>query len=201
MRQQINLYQDVLIDRPEPLQSRQFVMLIIAALACLALLGGFSYWQLGAAEMQRDALRQEVEVTGQRVAELEQLYPEKRKNALLEEKIKRLEGRIAGQREALVYFSEQDTESNAALLASLEGLAQSSVKGVWLNRVSLLQRGDNVSLAGTALAAELVPEYVGLISRDNVFGGRVFSLLKLDRLEKQGGRIDFKLKSEPGGNR
>ncbi|MEE4253218.1 MAG: PilN domain-containing protein [Desulfuromusa sp.] len=199
MRQQINLYQDVLIEKPEPFQSRQVGMLLIFFFLCLGLIGLYGYWQANALQNQADNLRQQQQNLATQVTQLEKQYPERKPSVLLQEKIKRTEQSVLGQRQALDYFSKQDQERNVSILASLEGLARYPQKGIWLRQVSLLNAGQEIQIAGSALKAELVPEYLQLLGSKNIFGGQVFSRLKLKRLKEQRGQVDFELDSARGG--
>lgn len=201
MRQQINLYQDILIEKPEPLQSRLAFILLLLTIFFLALYSGFSYWQVQDLTARVDQARQQYQAESQRISELEAQYPEPRKNVLLVEKIKRLEQEIQSQNAALHYFSEQDPEGNGKILASLNGLAQNSLRGVWLRRVRMLARGAEVQLAGSAVEAERIPDYLSLIGEQNIFAGKVFARLKVNRVEKQFNQVDFLLESTvEGGN-
>ncbi len=201
MRQQINLYQGVLIDKPEPFQSRQSGLLLGAVIICLALAGLYSYWQAGLMKKQVEELRQQQQTLSARVVELENQYPEREQNVLLQEKIKRVEQELQGQRTALDYFSSQDQESNGAILASLEGLARNPQQGLWLRKISLLHGGQEVQLTGSALKPEQIPLYLQLLGEKNIFGGQVFSRLQLKRLEGQSGQVDFELDSTRGALR
>ena len=200
MRQQINLYQEVLLDKPEPFQSRQVGVLLIAFVVCLGLVGFYSYWQVNSSLGQVDELRQQQGVIKERVAQLEEQFPAREPNVLLREKNKRLEQMILGQRQALDYFSKHDRDSNKTILASLEGLAMHPQKGLWLRQVRLLQTGQEIQLAGSALKAEQIPEYLNLLGEKNIFGGKVFSQLKLTRLKEQVDQVDFELNSLKGGS-
>ncbi|MCK4503856.1 MAG: hypothetical protein KAU22_12545, partial [Desulfuromonadales bacterium] len=160
MRQQINLYRDGLIDKPEPFQSRQVVMLLVAAVICLVIAGCYSYWQANSMQAQADDLRQQQQLISAQIVELEKQYPERKPSVLLQGKIQRLELELQGQRKALDYFSKQDQEGNASILASLEGLAKYPLQGIWLRQISLLQSGQEIQLAGSALKPEQIPEYL-----------------------------------------
>lgn len=198
MRQQINLFQDVLIDKPEPFQSRQVGMLLILIVVGLALVGLYSYWQVDSLKVQASALRWQQQLLREQVEQLEEQYPERASSTLLLEKIKRVELELRGQRKALDYFTKQDQENNEAILASLEGLARYPQQGIWLRRVSLLDAGGRVQLVGSALKPEKIPEYLSLLGEKNVFGGQVFSQLKLKRFKERAGQVDFELDSAGG---
>ncbi|MDX2481833.1 MAG: hypothetical protein QNK24_16040 [Desulfuromusa sp.] len=195
MRQQVNLYQDVLINKPEPFQSRQVAMILSVVVICLILAGGYSYWQANSMQVQAEDLRAQHQLISMRVIELEKQNPKREKSALLQEKIRRLEQELQGQKKALNYFSKQDPENNGTILASLEGLARYPQQGIWLQRISLLHGGNEVQLAGSALKPEDIPAYLQLLGEKNVFGGQVFARLKLNRLKERAGQVDFKLNS------
>jgi hypothetical protein len=174
-------------------------MLLIFFFLCLGLIGLYGYWQANALQNQADNLRQQQQNLATQVTQLEKQYPERKPSVLLQEKIKRTEQSVLGQRQALDYFSKQDPERNVSILASLEGLARYPQKGIWLRQVSLLNAGQEIQIAGSALKAELVPEYLQLLGVKNIFGGQVFSRLKLKRLKEQRGQVDFELDSARGG--
>jgi len=196
MRQQINLYREELIDRPEPFQSRQSLLLLLIAFCCLVLLGIFSYWQTSSVQAQVTLLKQQQQQLETHISDLEKKYPAPQKSASLEKKIIQRERELQGQRRAIDYFLKQDRQGrNMEILSSLEGLARYPLTGVWLRRVSLLQRGGEVKLAGSSLSPEKIPEYLQLLGEKNIFGGQVFARLKLNRLEDKGNRVDFELDS------
>ncbi|MCW9050597.1 MAG: hypothetical protein OQK50_09740 [Deltaproteobacteria bacterium] len=201
MRQQINLYQDILIDKPKPLQSRQSGLLLLVTVLCLVLISVYSYWQNYNLNTEVKRLQAQQLVESTRIAALEKQYPERQKNVLLEEKIQRLEQEIQGQNRALSYFSGQDEDGNGKILASLEGLAQYPLKGIWLSRIRLLDGGTEVQLSGSAVKADTIPDYLDLIGENHIFGGKVFARLKLNRLKEQAGQVDFMLESSQEATR
>lgn len=196
MIQQINLYQDVLRERPQPLHGRTALMILAAALLGTILLTIVQGRQKADLEQQLADLQKTHKAAQDRVAALDAKFPEPRQDALLMAKMQRLEQQVAGQRAALDYFDRQSAAGNQAMFDSLRGLARHSPKGVWLRKVQLRAQGRRVELAGTARGPEDVPEYVQMLGEKNVFGGRVFAQLELVRREQQHPeRIDFFLKS------
>lgn len=198
MRQQINLYQDILIEKPEPLQSRQVGLFLLLLLIGLAIVGYLSSRKAQTVQLQADQLRQQQQSLTLQVSELEVKYPPHKPNQLLVEKIARLKQEIAGQRRALDYFNNQDTGNNETVLASLDGLARYPQKGVWLRRVTFLHNGHDIRLAGSTTKPEFIPEYLKALGEKNIFGGQVFSRLALNRLKERGDIIDFELDSSRG---
>lgn len=201
MRQQINLYQDILIDKPEKLQSRQAGIWLLLVLLCLVLVSIYSYWTADTLSSQVAALRIKLEEKSKQIAELEKQYPARQKDPLLADKIQRLEREIQGQKKALNYFVHRDDKNNDRILASLEGLAQHPFAGVWLEQIRLSHGGDDVHLAGSALQADQIPTYLQMIGDQQIFGGKVFAQLTVNRLKERAGQVDFVLESAQGASR
>ncbi len=194
MRQQINLYQDILLEKPEPLLAKPALLLLTGVFAVLALLGSYYYHQVRSLEDRLLQMQGSEKQATARIAELAAKFPPKT-DPLLGERISRVERRLAGQKEALKFFSRQDAKGNEKILVSLEGLARTSLNGLWLRRVSLQHHGQSISLAGTTVQVEDVPRYLELLGTRNIFGGQVFSRLQLKRLETNAGQVDFELDS------
>ncbi len=196
--QQINLYQGVLIDKPEPLQSRQVGVILLGFLVLLGLLYLLSFMQQRGIQEQVAGLQlQQTEMSAQLLL-LEQQLPLREKSALLNEQIKRLEQELTEQQQLIGYFSSREQDGNDTILRILQGLAEHRQQGVWLRRIQLDGTGRQVQLTGSALRPQLVPAYLQLLGKQDVFNGQEFASLKLARLQERPGQIDFSLESTPG---
>lgn len=206
MRQQINLYQDILIDKPEPLQSRQVGAIMLVIVCCLGLLVAYSSYRANELAARVKELRHDNARASAQLAALQEQYPKPQKSVLLEEKVHRLERDIENSRSTLEFFDKNDHTSNARILESLEGLARHPFAGLWLRRIRLYDGGTEVQLSGSAVQADRVPDYLALLGEQNIFGGKLFSRLKVQRLHEDNadreddthGRVDFVLESASG---
>jgi|SRR6056297_1187141 len=201
MRQQINLYQQGLIDRPAPLSSRQAGLLLLLSLVLTLVLGGYGYWRGVELEPQRAELEQRREQMRVRVAELEQQFPVRQISPLLEQRVARLEQEHKDLGLTLDYVLQREQGRNAEILAVLEGLAQRRHAGLWLNHIRLSRQGYEVELSGRAFTPELVPDYLQWLSDEGVFSGQTFSRLRLSRLQEYPGHVDFNIGSSAAGAR
>jgi Tfp pilus assembly protein PilN len=197
MGQNINLYRSVLIDRPNPLQTRQSGLLLLAFLALLIGLTLFSYWQLQNRQQLLEDLQHRTTERETLVSQLEQQFPPREKNPQLEGEVRHLELRLAGQKQLLGYFTSRENGGNGAILGTLEGLAKHVQKGVWLTNIQLEDSGQQVGLGGSALRPELVPAYLQSLGQQGVFRGQVFSRFKLTSLQEQPTAVTFSLESKP----
>ncbi len=196
MSQDINLYQDILIDKPAPFPFSMavkviFLVVVVAGSAC-----GYSYWRTSNALSHLDSARQhEVDKRAQ-VAELQAQFPERQPNPLMTEKIEHLEQQLIGQKEALSFFANQQGTANDFILRSLQGLAHKQVTGLWLTRVALADQGQQVTLAGSALNELKIPEFVALLGENHVFGGAVFDGLTIARSAESKQAVNFILSAD-----
>ncbi len=195
MQQQINLYQDSLIDKPQPLQSRQAGLILAGFMVLLVLLGLLGYWQLRSANQKLEALQQQKAALETQLAGLEQKYPLRQKNELLEEEIRHTKETLKGQKQLLGFFADREEKGNDTVITILDGLARHNSPGVWLRRIRLAADGENIALAGSALRPEQVPQYLQSLGEKGVLGGQVFSRLTLARLKERPGQVDFNLES------
>jgi hypothetical protein len=201
MRQQINLYQPGLIDRPAPLASRQAGLLLLLSLLLTLVLGGYGYWRGVALEPQRAELAQRREQMRARIADLEQQFPVRQSSPLLQQQVARLEQERKALGQTLDDVLQREQGRNAEVLAALEGLAQRQHSGLWLNRIRLSRQGYEVELSGRAFTPELVPDYLQWLSDEGVFFGQTFSRLRLSRLQEFPGHVDFNIGSSAAGAR
>ena len=201
MRQQINLYQQGLIDRPTPLSSRQAGLLFLLSLVLTLVLGGYGYWRGVALEPERAELAQRQEQMRARIAELELQFPVRQSSPLLQQQVARMEQELKGLEQSLDYVFQREQGRNPEMLAALEGLAQRQHRGLWLNQIRLSRQGYEVELSGRAFTPELVPGYLQWLSDEGVFSGLTFSHLRLSRLQEFPGHVDFSVGSSATGAR
>jgi cell division protein FtsB len=201
MRQQINLYQQGLIDRPAPLAGRQAGLLLVLSLLFVLVLGGYGYWRGIALEPQRAELEQRQQQMRTRIADLEQQFPIRQSSPLLQQRVTRLEQELKDLEQTLDFVLKREQGRNTEMLASLEGLAQRQHAGLWLNQIRLSRQGYDVELTGRAFSPELVPDYLQWLSDEGVFSGLIFSRLRLSRLQEYPGHVDFTIGSTAAGAR
>lgn len=201
MRQQINLYQQGLINRPKPIAGRQAGMLLFLAFILVLALGGYGYWRGQELEPQRVQLQQRQQQMLSRIAALEQQFPLRQLSPLLQQRVARLEQEVKDLEQTLDFVLLREQGRNPEMLAALEGLAQRQHAGLWLNQIRLSRQGYDVELSGRAFTPELVPDYLQWLSDEGVFSGLIFSRLRLSRLQEYPGHVDFILGSNAAGAR
>jgi len=181
MSQQINLYSPIFRKQQKIFSATTMLQ---GVLLIVVVVGVFCY----TLSLQSSVLEIRATDSGQQLkGELERLKaygvqesPADRAKALAERK-KSLEAGLASQTQALKAFESGAlgrTEGYAQLLGAL---ARVSVEGVWLTRIQFAESGGDLSLAGKANRAELVPVYLERLRSEEALRGLTFARLEVTR--------------------
>jgi Tfp pilus assembly protein PilN len=120
--------------------------------------------------------------------------PAERAKVLAERK-KALETELAAQAQALEAFEAGGLGRTEGYSALLRALARRSMEGVWLTRIEFAEAGGELSLAGRASRAELVPAYLERLRAEEGLRGHAFSRLEVTRPANMP-FVEFTLSSE-----
>lgn len=198
MKQQINLFQDVLIERKPPLHAGLMTGIFFACLVSLMITTFTLRWQQG----QSDGELAELKVDRARLAAELQLLrmqnPQRGKDPLIAKKLETMRAELAGRRPLLTYFERFDPGMARGFSPVIEGLARYPLRGVWLTGINLNTVDQQIQLAGSATRADLIPTYLHQLGEKKVFRGRTFASLKLARIDESARQVDFRLESEFG---
>lgn len=111
--------------------------------------------------------------------------PAERAKALAERK-KALEASLASQTLALKAFESGALGRAEGYAPLLRSLARVSVAGVWLTRIHVAEGSGELSLAGRATRAQLVPVYLERLRAEEALRGQTFSRLEVARVAAPG---------------
>ena len=179
MSQQINLYSPIfrkqtkVFSATTMLQGLGLIVLVVAVFYYY-MSAQSSLLELRAAESAQQ-LKSELErlkVYGARAS------PAERVRALAERK-KELEAALGVQGQALEGLKAGGFGRSEGYSGILRALARVSVEGVWLTRVEFSEESGELSLAGRALRAELVPTYLARLRLDPALRTQEFARLEV----------------------
>jgi hypothetical protein len=177
--QQINLYSPIFRKQTKIFSANT----MLQGLALIVLVIAVFYYYMSA---QSTLLELRAVESGQQLnSELQRLKaygsesPAERLKALAERR-KALEDALASQTGMLESLQGSFGRSEG-YSEQLRALARVSVEGVWLTRVTFAEGSGELSLAGRALSAELVPAYIERLRRDPTLRSQSFAQLELTR--------------------
>lgn len=197
MSQQINLYSPIFRKQTKVFSATT----MLQGLGLIVLVVAVFYYYMSA---QSSLLELRAAESGRQLkSELERLKvygasdsPAERVKALAERK-KALEDTLASQGQALQALKEGSFGRNEGYSGMLRALARVSVEGVWLTRVEFSEGSGELSLAGRALRADLVPAYLARLRAEPSLRKQEFARLEVTRAAPA--FVEFTLSS--GGER
>lgn len=181
MSQQINLYSPIFRK-----QTKVFSALtMLQGLGLIVVVIAVFYYYMSA---QSSLLELRAAESGQQLkGELERLKvmgaresPAERLKALAERK-KELEAALGSQTQELEGLKAGAFGRSEGYSGILRALARVSVEGVWLTRVDFAEESGELSLAGRALRADLVPAYLARLRTDPALRTQEFGRLEVTR--------------------
>ncbi|MDH4325382.1 MAG: hypothetical protein OEW90_14690 [Betaproteobacteria bacterium] len=185
MSQQINLFNPLFMRKKKYFSAR--TMLQSLGLIALGMLAIYAYALWQASDLRQLAASYSGQLAAQR-AQFVSLSGQGR-SKLLEAEAARLEGDLRVRRGVL------DVMQGGAGLGNTSGFsrffaafARHPMRGVWLTGFSVGDNGNVLNVRGRVLHADLVPEYLKLLNKDDVMRGRLVTELKLVARDESGVR-------------
>ena len=185
MSQQINLFNPLFMRKKKYFSAR--TMLQSLGLIALGMLAIYAYALWQASDLRQLAASYSGQLAAQR-AQFVSLSGQGR-SKLLEAEAARLEGDLRVRRGVL------DVMQGGAGLGNTSGFsrffaafARHPLRGVWLTGFSVGDNGNVLNVRGRVLHADLVPEYLKLLNKDDVMRGRLVTELKLVARDESGVR-------------
>jgi hypothetical protein len=181
MHQQINLFQPIFSEARQALSSRSFLLGFAVVIAGLV---GYSVY----ANSRLSALRASVETLRTQQIDQETLLTAtgeasaaREKPAVVEARVRMLEGMIAGRRSALAVLESGAAGQTTGFAARMEALARRHVEGLWIDKLVLSGTNGAMSLGGATLDADTVPIYLRSLAQERVLSGTRFDEFMIER--------------------
>jgi len=178
LSQQINLYSPLFRKQKKLFTALAMVHALVLVLVAFMILYVYARFQVTTLARQVRATDEQVRAGLERVKTMPGA-PVALDDKQLDARIAELEARLQATQQLLGQAGLARAGSGYA--EPLRALARLRVEGVWLTSVSLLGEPGELSLAGRALRAELVPRYIDRLTRDPALRGRRFATLAIER--------------------
>lgn len=196
MKQQINLYQDVLLEKKIPLNTGAISKIFVGCGLVLLVVSFFLNWQQKKVDGELITLTREHDAVVINLQELKQQHPPRQKNLLLSQSLKQKQLDLSGRKPLLAYLENFNLEQTTGFSSVIKGLAQYPLKGIWLTDIRLNNEEQKVLLAGCAIQSDLIPEYLQHLGDKKVLRNQTFASLKVTQMEETAHQVDFRLVSD-----
>ena len=195
MTQQINLYLEAFRRRRDPFAALPIGLGLLALVVVLGGLSGLLAWQARSAQARVEALESERQSVQSALGEQQQRLEALRAAQERDDGLQALRAELSAKQRLVDYLESGRFGTRGGFSAYLEGLARTTVEGLWLDRVELRAGARRIRLGGHALAPERVPGFLEGLAARETFSGYRFRTVRIDRAE-DGERLDFLLASE-----
>ncbi|MDX1588774.1 MAG: PilN domain-containing protein [Oleiphilaceae bacterium] len=194
MKQRVNLYTPELRPRREWLTLNQ---LVLAGALCVLLMGLVSLalrWELGQEQQQLAQLRSEHAALTRVVEEMETALSERGVEPGLQEQVAQLERQVRQRRDLLSRTEQLTGGGEKGFSPYLRSLARQSDSGLWLTRIRVDLRSDQLRLQGRTKSGDQIPRYLNRLKQEPLFSGHGFGDFALER-DPESGVLEFRLAS------
>lgn len=189
--QQVNLYQDQFREKKLFFSARQIFSLFVALIVFGASGTYLIESDLDNARRDNFSVKQSQKKIADELnaanAELAKLLADKR----MDLEIASMSREVNARKKVLAFVDANQFGSGEGFSSYLTALSNLHVDNVWLDEISLSE--DFVKIRGSALSADLVPEYFGRFSEEPVFQGNRFNIFQLDRDKDTDWKVDFEI--------
>lgn len=183
-KQSINLYLPQF--RP-PQLSPAIILLIkvsVVGFISLLILVGLLFFgklylgsQLQQAKIEQAELNQELVNV---IAQLPNMIVDK--NLLM--KIEREEKLLAKQKRVISFLHQDSISDSSSFTPLVEQLSQQNIKGIWLSKFEVINRGKDIQLFGYAKTPDRVSDYLNMLGTQSAYQGRAFKQIHISRGEQ-----------------
>jgi Tfp pilus assembly protein PilN len=196
MFQQINLYQPIFREEQKLFSATTIcasIALVAAGLLSLALYSG---WQVFKLERELKTLQAQQRVRGNLDAASARLFGQGTDEKALSDRVQALAVELDRRQQALRFLTSGEAALNRGFAARLAALAREQLEGLWLTGASFTADSGRLTLAGSAVSADLVPRYLARLANEPALAGAKFDSLEIRQPKSPAqGQVDFRVSS------
>ncbi len=192
--QQVNLYQERFREKRIWLSAVHMLVLGLALLLALVASGYWYQQQFHAAQLQHRILQDQQQQATEHMQAMRNQLQKLLADDRLDRNIKQVSQAISVRKRLIQFMQQNHFGADGGFSRYLAGLSEISVKDVWLNDISLSR--NDIELSGSALKAELIPDYFSRLKQSRMFSGRQFDMFEVNRQAQQQWKVDFQIASK-----
>lgn len=180
MSQQINLYNPLFRKTGFSFSSATALLYyFVAALALSGLAAAYENYQLRNASAVARATDEMHKATLARLEKLSATIASQKPNAQLDAEVQRLEAQLKGRQEVIEALNGGVVGNTVGFSDHMRAFSRQSIEGLWLTGFDIAQGGNDISIQGRTLNADLVSNYLDQLNREKPLQGRQFATLRI----------------------
>lgn len=179
MNQQINLFQPIFRAQRKIFSAIVIAQIIGIATVALLLIYGYSYWQTRQLFTEYSRLQQQQNELTAKLTQFQTTLPKQVRSEALGRELKKLEDERNLKAEAVNALKDRSLGSTAGFSQQLAALGSHRTRGLWLTDILFAGGGADFELAGRAMDARLVPQYLQVLAAGPTFDGIAFKSMRI----------------------
>lgn len=196
--QQINLYQEEFRREAVQVSAAQVGKVLLVLLLLLGVLVSYGFIRKYQLQAELAELKQQQTEVATRLATVQAQVAARQPSKALQQQVDELTGELVLKQQVMQVLSGRQLGNTQGFVEHFTGLARQRHDGLWLTGLAIQAGGSHISMQGTTLKPEYVPQYLQRLAQEPVFAGTVFKTLLMERNKEKSNWLDFNLKSEPG---
>lgn len=181
MSQQINLFNEGLLDKRSLYSARSLGLLSVVVSVCLVLLWGTLQWRFHELSKKEASSAQQLVTVQTELAQLKAGLVMPTHDPRLAQELKDIQDEIKQRRKAVDMLGSNLLGNTDGFSEYMSAFARQIPDRVWLTGFDFDTFGDRLSIHGRTLQADLVPQFVNQLKREKVMKGKAFAALDLQR--------------------
>jgi hypothetical protein len=185
MYQEINLYQPIFRKQRQIFSATTLAQVLGIVAAALLLIYGYGLLQVRGLEGEVVQLEgREVALTTQ-LARIDPVQSHHRRTEV-EEELKKLNSVLATQQRLIDVLRERPLGTQTGFSAYLAALGRERTEELWLTQFAINGSTGALEIAGRSTRAELVPDYLQRLGREQALTGQRFDALQIEHDAENG---------------
>lgn len=186
MVQQVNLYHPIFRKQQKRFSAKAMLQAGVGVLLGTLLMFGYAWWQTLSLRNEVAQAAVELELARKRLETVNQQLDARHVDTRLDQEVRDLEARLAAAERVGQLLAGQALARSGGYSKYFVAFARQHVNGVWLSGFTVSGSGDDITVNGRTVNAELVPLYLQRLSQEEVLSGARFQVFQLQRPESDG---------------
>lgn len=185
MAQQINLFSPLFLRKRKHFSAVTMLQSLAVLLVGILAFYGYAVYQVQSLQRTAAETAATLKTQADLVANLSREFSLQGRSRLLDEETSRLTTRLKQGEELLTLLRTGGLGNTTGFSRYLSALARQGTPGVWLTGVTVAGDEASLQLNGRAQHADLVPNYIRALHKEEVMRGRRVAELRLTAREQQ----------------
>jgi hypothetical protein len=177
--QQINLYNPGLLPKPDFFTGKPILITLSALSLTLVLAYGWTAWLASRAVAREQLSSGSLAQTQAEITRLSQEVSGRKPSAQLAAELEGIDSLLAGRNEVISVLKSGVLGDTKGVSEYFRAFARQSIDGLWLTGFTVVGAGNDISIEGRALRADLVPIYIQRLNREESLRGHGFATLSV----------------------